>query len=130
PMLAPSSKSAPAGSGKTRSAGTTVNSCAVPPAGRPSPASVTQTRSPTPKPATPAPISSTTPAPSWLGTVGSPQRPAERAAARLPACRVHSGHEHPNPHLAVSRLGNRLLHQLQHRRIAEARVGDRTHAHP
>jgi hypothetical protein len=69
PMLAPSSNSAPAGSRKARSAGTTVNSCAVPPAGRPSPASVTHTRSPALNPLTPAPTSSTTPAPSWLGTV-------------------------------------------------------------
>src|SRR5215217_6877401 len=71
PMLAPSSTSAPAGSAKTRSAEMTVNSWAVPPAGRPSPARVTQTRSPTLKPLTPAPTSSTTPAPSWLGTVAS-----------------------------------------------------------
>ena len=35
-MLAPSSKSALSGSGKTRSAGTTVYSWAVPLAGRPS----------------------------------------------------------------------------------------------
>src|SRR4030095_6060078 len=44
---------------------------AVPPPGRPSPARVTQTRSPTLKAVTPAPTASTTPAPSWLGTVAS-----------------------------------------------------------
>ena len=71
PMLAPSSKSAPPGSGKTRPAGTTVYSWAVPLAGRPSPASVTQTRSPASMPSTPGPTASTIPAPSWLGTVGS-----------------------------------------------------------
>jgi hypothetical protein len=48
---------------------------AVPLAGRPSPASVTQTRSPALKPTTPAPNSSTTPAPSWFGTVGSAGAP-------------------------------------------------------
>jgi hypothetical protein len=57
------------------------------------------------------------------------RRPAaERAAARLPVGRIHSRHEHPNPHLAGSGLGNRLLHQLEHRRIAKARVRDRSHA--
>ena len=71
-MLAPSSKSALSGSRKTRSAGTTVYSWAVPLAGRPSAASVTQTRSPAWMPATSDPTASTIPAPSWLGTVGSP----------------------------------------------------------
>jgi hypothetical protein len=75
PTLAPSSKSAPSGSGKARSAGTTVNSWAVPLAGRPSAARVTQTRSPGAIPVTPGPTASTTPAPSWLGTVGSPTAP-------------------------------------------------------
>jgi hypothetical protein len=56
------------------------------------------------------------------------QPAAERAAARLPVCRIHSRHEHPNPHLAVSRLGNRLLHELEHGRIAETCVRDRSHA--
>ena len=56
------------------------------------------------------------------------QLPAEGAAARLPVGRIHARHEHANPHLAVSRFGNRLLHELEHGRITQARVRDRSHA--
>src|SRR5262249_8514001 len=58
--------------------GTTVYSCAVPLAGRPSAASVSQTRSPALSPATPGPTKSTTPAPSWFGTVASPTVPPDK----------------------------------------------------
>jgi hypothetical protein len=47
------------------------------------------------------------------------------AAARLPVGWVHARHEHADPHLAFSRLGNRSLHELEYGWIAGTPVGDR-----
>jgi hypothetical protein len=96
----PDIESALSGNRKTRAAGTTVYSWAVPLAGRPSPASVTQTRSPTLKLTTPVAELVDDSGAVLVRHRGFGERAAGCATARLPVGRVHARDEHADPHLA------------------------------